>query len=702
MRWRVALVGIMVWLSGCILQQTGHHGTSEEEDSNILAGESSPFLLSHAQDLIDWVPWDPSLLDTAARHHKLILLYSGYAAHYPCYQAAAIGMDARIAALINAWYIPVMIDQQLYPTLDAHLMEASQLMGNQPGGWPLVMLLLPDGRPLIGHTALPADQWVRLLTTWHQLYQEAPDQVSQIADNLESSLQEKRIPPEPFPYPAFQPGSLPLERLAQTVAGTVLSTEAPPREPATMPYEWLMARLSLRPDARRLEALSFALEQLGLSPMYDHLGGGFFDGLEGPDGRKPRFEKHLAHNARLISLYAHAYQLTHHPYFEKIVYESVGFIRRELTDSSGACHAARYAYSEGREGRYYVWSLFEVEGYLGGKASHFATVYNLSRAGNWVANQNILYRSLPDEELAVAYNLHPAEFRAELDLLHDQMQVARSRRIAPAYDGQMLTAPNALMVKAYLDAYRAFGDPDFLRSGLQMLEVALLRSQMPTGGLRRAWHPGAGMIPAGLEDYTYLIAACVAAYEVTFQEQWLHEADRLSQYVLAHFYDAGTGFCYDADDTQTPARFRRIRLPDDVLPNAQAVWAENLTLLDTYLGRPAYQEMARRMVRRVMPLTAQTPIAYTSWLQVASRMQADSWQVMIIGENCLSLRRIFDKIYLPYIAWLGGVQTGYLPLMQGRLTQGYTLIYLCHDGICEPPLLSAEAALDRIAVIRGF
>jgi uncharacterized protein len=439
---------LLLW--GCTGQYLGKQGGAIEVFSNQLVAENSPYLLRHAHDPVDWVPLGAAAIEKARQDNRLLLIYMGDAASFECRQVQKeIFADTSVAGWMNRFFVPVLADRQLSPDAEALFVDICKELDSKDCNWPMCIIALPDGSPVYASGSLNKVELTRMAGSFYSLYEEAPEQVRQIAEDLRKRTRQfdNEVMNPPLPY-RFSSSDLD-QFYAQVVPKLDLRNGGMrdvPKVHELSPYFFLLDYYYRTQHPQALEAVTALLDQLSRGGIYDQLGGGFARGSFDEAWHTPRFEKLLPDNARLISLYSRAYQLTRKPLYEQVVYETSAFLRRELRDENGGYYASLDAVSENENGRYYLWPRIEIDGQLGKRADLFSHVYNITRQGNTLRGQNILYRSFSDEELAAAYGMDLATFQSELERLKDLMRQARSQRKLPARDRQELAAWNSLMI----------------------------------------------------------------------------------------------------------------------------------------------------------------------------------------------------------------------------------------------------------------
>ena len=583
--------------------------------TNHLANESSPYLLQHAHNPVDWYPWGEQALNKAQEENKLIILSVGYAACHWCHVMEDESFaDSAVASVMNENFVSIKVDREERPDVDKIYMDASYLMTGR-GGWPLNVIALPDGRPIFAGTYFPKKDWMKILERISAQYQEAPELLVKIADQVTEGIQTLETVGLNTESSLFSD-----EQLTQvhglfmkdidTLKGGRLGSQ---KFPTPSIWQYLLRYHFFTKDPVALQAVNKTLKAMAHGGIYDHLGGGFARYATDPDWHVPHFEKMLYDNAQLISLYSRAYQLTKDPLYQTIVHQTAAFVEREMTSEQGAFYSSYDADSEGEEGKFYVWTANEIDELLGDRAAVFKDYYQITNNGNWEQGKNILVPTSKPQDLLQKYDLEASELEETLEKARARLFKVRKKRVAPALDDKVLTSWNALMISGYLDAYRVFGEPRYLQNATKNAEFLLENMRSDDGRLNRNYKDGKSSINAFLDDYSHTIQALIGLYEATFQEQWLLEAKSLTDYVLTHFDDAESGMFFYTSDEDPALLTRKMELSDNVIPSSNSSMATNLYLLGTYLYEEDYLAKAKQMVINIQDTMLEQPVFYSNW-----------------------------------------------------------------------------------------
>jgi uncharacterized protein YyaL (SSP411 family) len=430
--------------------------------------------------------------------------------------------------------------------------------------------------------------------------------------------------------------------------------------------------------------------------IYDHVGGGFARYSTDEEWRVPHFEKMLYDNAQLVSLYSHAFQLTGDPDYRQVVFETLEFIRQAMTSEEGGFYSSIDADSEGEEGRFYVWSQQEIEKALGPDAALIMDYYNVTGAGNWERGKNILFRTDTDPDFARRVELNLDEWQEKVRAAKARMQEERDHRVRPGLDDKILTSWNALMIKGYTDAFRVFGNPEYLEAALKNAAF-LERNAIRTGvELMRNHKDGRSSIQGFLDDYAFTISAFIGLYQATFDEKWLEISRGLAEYALRHFYDSRSGMFFYTNELTAELIARSLEISDNVIPGSNSEMASNLFALGHYFNEETYIGMARQMITNVREELHKHLYYYSNWAILELKFIHKPFEVAILGDGYRTARAALDKHYLPFMYLSGGDSEGRLELLQGKLVAGQTTCYVCRDKVCDRPTTRLDEVLVQL------
>ena len=674
--------------------------------TNSLISESSPYLLQHAHNPVNWLVWDEKAFVKAKTENKLILVSIGYSACHWCHVMEHESFeDEAIAKMMNDLFVCVKVDREERPDVDQVYMSAVQLMTGR-GGWPLNCFILPDGRPLYGGTYFPKQQWTEVLTNLATLWKSDAEKCFQYANELTLGIkQEDKIIID------TTIADFTIETLDQSVEKWKLrfdNSEGGPNRAPKFPlpnnYQFLLRYSFFKNDAIILNHVLLTLDKMANGGIYDQVGGGFARYSTDVLWKVPHFEKMLYDNSSLISLYSEAFQLTKKQLYKDVVFESLGFIARELTAVNGAFYAALDADSEGVEGKYYVWTEEELKIILGEDFNWFADYYNVNSFGYWEDSNFILLRR-DDEKLVADRNSMSVEYLRERNLEVKTILLAqREKRIRPGTDDKIITSWNAMMLKAYSDAYDVFGEKDFLVAALKnasFIRAVQLRSD---GGLFHTWSArlsldptkGKSSINGFLDDYAFTIDALITLYQSTFDEEWLLLSKNLTEYVFKHFSDEHSPMFFYTSDDDPKLITRKIELSDNVIPASNAVMAKNLFYLGHLTGNLAWIEFSASMLRAMKKEIIGYGAGYSNWMMLQLHFVFPFRELAIVGKSVDKTKELLRKHYLPNQIFAGSLGVSDLPLLQHRYVEGLTLIYICENQSCQMPMENVADVIKQL------
>ncbi|HEY5463955.1 MAG TPA: thioredoxin domain-containing protein [Hanamia sp.] len=666
--------------------------------TNALIHETSPYLLQHAHNPVDWYPWGKEALDKAKKENKMLLISIGYAACHWCHVMEHESYeDTAVANIMNANFICIKVDREERPDVDQVYMNAAYLI-NGNGGWPLNALAMPDGKPFFAGTYFPKENWIQLLKYFSNLYKTDRAKLEEQADNVSKGIRDIENVPMNNSTVSFNMKTLDemFSNFHNKIDFVRGGTKGAMKFPMPATWEYLLQYHYLSGNKEALKAVETTLDNMAKGGIYDQVGGGFSRYATDSLWHAPHFEKMLYDNAQLISLYSHAFQLTGNPLYKKIVYETIDFVKWELTSPEGGFYSSLDADSEGKEGKFYVWKKEGIQDILGKDADLFDEYFGITESGNWESGENIPDINMGEKNLEKKYDLTHDELVGKIDSLKNIVFEERKKRIRPGTDDKILTSWNALMVKGLIDAYRAFGDKSFLSVAKINLDFLLKNIETKNGGLYRNYKNGESTINAFLDDYSFMINALISYYQVSFDENYLQKANNLDRYVEEHFFDKTSGMFFYTDDQYSNLIARKMEVPDNVIPSSNSEMAKNLLLLSLYFENKKYEDQSLQMVKNVSDDIQKTPGYYSNWAQVMALEIRSPYEVAIVGNDWQQKLTQLQKKYLPNTIYLGGDSESGLPLLENKLVKGKTMIYVCENKTCQRPVEEVSEAMKQI------
>ncbi len=667
---------------------------------NKLKNSTSPYLLQHANNPVDWFPWGAEALQKAKDENKLILVSIGYSACHWCHVMEHESFEQDdVAKIMNEHFVCIKVDREERPDIDQIYMSAVQLMTGR-GGWPLNCICLPDQRPIYGGTYFRKTDWINLLNNlaafWEQKPAEAEDYALRLTEGIKQYEQISLVNDADKPTTAdLEAIVAPWKKLFDYQQGGMGHS---PKFPMPNNWQFLMRYAHLMKDEAVQVIVCLTLDKMAYGGIYDHIGGGFARYSVDERWHVPHFEKMLYDNAQLISLYSEAYTCMGDEQYRKTVAETIEFVERELTSPEFGFYSALDADSEGVEGKFYTFTLTELEDLLGDDAGLFAIYYNVTPDGNWEEEHtNIFFRAEEDVILAQKLGLPVEALVSKIAELKAKVLAHRAKRVRPGLDHKILTSWNGLMLKALCDAYRAFNDDKYLQLALNNAKFIQDNLITLSGRVTRVFQAeGIGEVVAFLDDYALIAEAFISLYEVTFDEQWLQQAKRLTDTAIANFYDDSTGmfFYTPADGEQLIVRKHEVM--DSVIPASNSIMARNLHKLGLLFDNDLYQQIASQQLNNVKKGMAKYGSAYSNWAMLLLDQVTGVYEIAITGADSELKRKEIEKNYIPNKIMLGGTK-GSLPLLHDKFS-AQTRIFVCKDKTCRLPVSETTEALKQIEV----
>lgn len=682
-------------------QKSGTESTSRQDtkELNQLAAAKSPYLRQHADNPVNWHEWGLEALEKAQKENKPLLISIGYAACHWCHVMEHESfMDSSVAKIMNEHFVPIKIDREERADIDQIYMNAAQ-MTTGSGGWPLNAFALPDGRPYYAGTYFPKDQWKKVLRQMSDVYHNQHEKVVQQAEQLTQGIRSQEVitvagdSAQEFSKSTYKNIFHKWQPMLDFKKG---GYDRVPKFPLPVGWEFLLEYQYLTGNEKALEAVETTLDEMAKGGIYDLVGGGFARYSTDAEWFAPHFEKMLYDNGQLVSLYSHAYKVTGNKSYARVIRETLEFIEREMTSPEGGFYSSLNADSEGEEGKFYVWTEEEIENTLDDKTSELIIdYYNITSSGNWEHGKNILYREEESNDFAQKQSLSQKEWNEILEKAKAKLLAKRSERIRPSTDDKILTSWNALMMKGYVDAYLALGEEAYLEIAIENARFLKENMIRPDGGLWRNYKDGEVGISAFLDDYALLADAYIQLYQAIFDTQWLALSKKLTDYAIAHFRNEISGMFYYTSDQSESLIARKMEITDNVIPASNSVMAHVLYRLGIYYFDGSYTSMAQTMLNHVQPEISKGGPYYANWGRLLGIMAYEPFEVALMGEDAISKILTMQKEYLPTSLFMGG-KTENLPLLENKLVDGKTRIYVCKNRVCKLPVVEVKDALKQI------
>ena len=680
---------------------------NENRPSNRLINETSPYLLQHAHNPVDWYPWGETALQRAREEDRPILLSIGYSACHWCHVMERESFeDQATAAIMNQHFISIKVDREVRPDLDAVYMAAVQTMSQGQGGWPMTVFLTPDGQPFFAGTYFPPrDRYGRpgfpsLLRSIGQLWKEDREKLMEQAAKLTEHLRNRALTPAPSSIDKVQLAGT-LEHFKERY-DTIHGGFGPaPKFPQPTSLSLLMRLHHRSGDKQALEMVERTLEAMAQGGIYDHVGGGFFRYSTDARWLVPHFEKMLYDNAQLAQLYLEAHQLTGRELYRRVAAETLDYLLAEMVSPQGGFYSATDADSEGQEGRFFVWTPDQIEALVGPAASrHFCAYHDITPAGNW-EGRSIPNTPLPLAEVALTLKVPEAELTESLQEARRQVYEARLQRVAPGLDDKVLTSWNGLAISVLARGYRVLGDRRYLEAANRAAEFLVTAMNDDQGRLMRVWCKGQVSQVGFLEDHAYLAQGLVDLYEAGGQVRWLMEAKRLVGVILEQFRDPDNGAFSTISDDHEQLIVREVEGTDGATPSANSVAASVMARLSHHLEDERLLEAAERALAPFGAQMAATPSGFASGLNVTDMLLHGGVQLVLAGSpgqaDHEALREEVNGLYIPdaIIGYRDTSGSGEQeqagepepPMVQEKgLMDGGAALHICKEQTCLEPI----------------
>ena len=667
---------------------------------NRLAGESSPYLLQHANNPVDWYPWGEEALARAKVEDKPIFLSIGYSACHWCHVMEHESFEnEHTAQTMNELFVNIKVDREERPDLDSIYMDAVVAMTGQ-GGWPMSLFLTPQGVPIYGGTYFPPaprygmPSFEQVLQSVAHAYHHRKEDITQNGTTLLARMQTAISLQSDNPLDPTVP-KMAVSSLARTFDRTNGGFGNAPKFPQPMTCDFLLRAYHRTQRVDALEMVEFTLLKMAHGGMYDQLGGGFHRYSVDSVWLVPHFEKMLYDNALLARLYLHTYQLTGKPFYRRIVEETLDYVAREMTHPAGGFYSTQDADSEGEEGKFFLWTSDEIKAILGDTDSElFCAAYDVKPGGNF-EGKSILNIPRPLDQVAEEFNMNLDQFNNILTQSRASLFEVREKRIKPDRDEKIITAWNGLMLAAFAEAGRVLDRSDYTDIATRNAEF-ILTTMKKDGRLFRTWkaEPGQAKLMGYLEDYAFYADGLLALYQTTFDPRWFQEAQALMEVVLEHFSDEDGGGFFDTADDHEQLVTRPKSLQDNAIPSGNSMAVRTLLILAAYTGQTKYQAPAIKALASLQQPMAQYPGAFAHWLGAMELAAAYLKEIAVIGQLDLAettnMLRILQRPYRPnqVVAVANEANTtGHPDLVKARPAQdGKTTAYVCQNFSCQQPV----------------
>ena len=672
--------------------------------SNDLIHETSPYLLQHAYNPVNWKAWNSETLALAKKENKLIIISVGYSACHWCHVMEEESFENdSIAKIMNDNFINIKVDREERPDIDKVYMNAVQLMTGS-GGWPLNCIALPDGRPIFGGTYFTKKQWSKVLISISKLYKEQPEKAIEFAENLTKGIQESQLITLNKETPSFTKteirSSVNLwKEQIDTIAGGFKGT---PKYPMPNSLEFLLRYGHQFNDDSINNYVKNTLTKIAYGGINDQVSGGFSRYAVDEKWHIPHFEKMLYDNAQLVSLYSKGYLKEENDLYKNTVIETLNFIKEELTAKNGAFYSSLDADSknslgENEEGAFYGWKEAELKQLLKNDFNLFKDFYNINDFGFWEKDTYVLIRNQSKIDCATANKITLVALETKISNWKSILKSARNKRIKPNLDDKILTSWNALMLQGYVDAYRALGNKEYLEIALKNANFLVDYQLRKDQGLNRNFKNGLSTINGYSEDYATVIQSFISLYEVTLDEKWLTTSKSLIDILFVNFFDENNKMFYFTSKEDESLIARKHEVIDGVIASSNSIIANSLFKLGHYFSDNNYLKISEQMLNNLKDDVQMNPANYSNWLSLMTNFTNPYYEVVVAGNNASEVNKILMNNYFPNILIAGTTkENNTLPLLAYKFNDDKTLIYVCVNGTCKLPQKSIEKAIKNI------
>lgn len=677
------------------------------KQSNQLINETSPYLLQHAHNPVDWFPWGNEALNKAKEENKPILVSIGYSACHWCHVMERESFeDEATAKIMNENFVNIKIDREERPDLDHIYMDAVQAMTGS-GGWPLNVFLTPDGKPFYGGTYFPPQKafnrpsWQDTLLSVSQAFGERRHEIDAQAENLTQHL--------------TQSNSFGVQKVAETEVFTTERLDEAfrnlmknadkewggfgkaPKFPQTFSIQFLLRYHYITNNDEAIQQAILSLDKMIEGGIYDQAGGGFARYSTDTEWLAPHFEKMLYDNALLVLVLSEAFQLTGKLRYKQVIDETLEFVQRELLHSQNGFYAALDADSEGVEGKFYVWALEEVIELVGKHAAIFCEYYDVTTQGNW-EETNILRVKKPLEIFAAKKNLSVTELEKILADGRKRLLEKRTERVRPLLDDKILLGWNALMNSALSKAFGATGNEHYQQLAIDNMNFLLKHfASKRQNEFYHTWKNDIAKYPAFLDDYAYLIQALIHLHEITADTNWLTKAKSITEFVLDNFSEEATGFFFYTLVGQTDVIVRKKEVYDGAVPSGNAVMAYNLYHLSIFFYLPDWKQRSIDMVSSLGNAITRYPTSFGIWGCLLQEMVSGTNEIVVVGDDYDDVKQEILTYYLPHkILMASNSAMPSFPLLVEKGGGEKSTIYLCRSYTCLNPVFSAKELISLI------
>ncbi|HMU33170.1 MAG TPA: thioredoxin domain-containing protein [Pyrinomonadaceae bacterium] len=679
--------------------------SSPKHTANRLINETSPYLLQHAYNPVDWYPWGEEAFELAQAENKPLLVSIGYSACHWCHVMEHESFeDEETARVMNENFVNIKVDMEERPDVD-HIYMSFVQMTTGRGGWPMNVFITPDKRPFFGGTYFPPaprygmPSWQQILLSIAEAYKEKRDEIEHSANEIVGELRRLSMVDEgtTLSNALLDDAFASFERSFDAKNG---GFGGAPKFPQAMSLEFLLRHHYSTHDQKALEMTRLTLDKMAFGGMYDQLGGGFHRYSVDNVWLVPHFEKMLYDNAQLARIYLHAFQVTGDPEYRRIATETLDYVLREMTNPSGGFYSSQDADSEGEEGKFFVWSEREIDDLLGDDSNAFKFFFDVSKDGNF-EERNILNRPRTIDSAASALKIEPFELFSLIENAKQRLFDAREARVKPHRDEKVLASWNGLMLAAFADAAGVLGDDKYLKTAEKNAEFLLSKMLTLSGRLFRSWKAGEAKLNGYLDDYANVADGLLALYQVTGNIRFFQRARSLVDLMLEHFWDQEAGgFFYTSNDHEELV-VRTKDFTDNATPSGNSAAADVLLRIAKLTGNDRYERFAVATLRLAANQIARYPQGFGRALSTLGSHLYNAGELAIVGPAGNELAEVALATYLPTttvaLSSDPDNDAAEVPLFEGRGRSDRPLAFLCKNFVCSRPAVSAAELREMLA-----
>lgn len=667
----------------------------EHKFTNSLIDETSPYLLQHAHNPVDWQSWSPEALEEAKKEDKLVLVSIGYSSCHWCHvMEEETFEDEEVAKIMNENFINIKVDREERPDVDQIYQDFQRLTDGNTG-WPLNVIVLPNGKPFYGGTYHSKEQWMQVLTKMNELYKKDPEKAKEYTDMVTEGIDQINLI-----QPASDFEALAKDTLKASVEKWKFNWDPEwggdlGREKFMIPsnLDFILDYAELTKDVKAREHIENTLDKILLGGIYDHVGGGFFRYSTDDKWKVPHFEKMLYDNAQAIGLYSKAFKIFKKQEYKDAVLQTIDFLDREMKNAEGGYYSALDSQSEGKDGKFYVWKEEELKSVLKEDFELFASYYNILPEAVWEDGNFVLHKSINDKTFLEEQSLQTSELAATKKRWKEKLLNARGNRISPRSDDKILTSWNALLINGFIASYEAFGQEEHLDKAEAIFKF-LRKNSYTDETLIHSYKTGSQRKEGFLEDYAFLADASLCLYGATMNVNYLNMAQELNQKVLEKFSDEATGMFKYNEGQELIAKI--IKTNDGAIPSPNAIMAHNLFRLGHLVYDTDMMDKSKKMLSSMVPAITENALSYSKWNSLLLNTTYPYYEIAVVGKNAPNLMANVNKRHVTNALIVGSTTKSELPLFKGRYSDDDTLIYVCQNTTCKLPVETAEEALQQL------